>query len=259
MGDAPAAKNIRSVMARFFLPKERIHDNRGTVVGDELVHLRKVLRLQPGDRFIVFDDTGWEHEAIVRSLSAQRGDIDILRSYRPARESALQITLAVGLTKGEKMDFVVEKATELGVLNIVPFTSSYTVPKLDDRKAQARTERWKKIAVSAAKQSGRTRLPKVGALCEFQELLGEASDDILKLFFWEKEGQQTLKQVHDSQPHARAVLLAIGPEGGFSAEEAELAHRHGFRLVPLGPRILRAETAAIVASSLVQFLWGDLD
>jgi 16S rRNA (uracil1498-N3)-methyltransferase len=245
-------------MARFFLPKERIEGRRGTVVGDELTHLRKVLRLEPGDRFIVFDDTGWEHEAIVRSFSAQRGDIDILRSYQPERESTLQITLAVGLTKGEKMDLVVEKATELGVLNIVPFTSTYTVPKLDGRKAQARTERWKKIAVSAAKQSGRTRLPMVYSLFEFREFVGEAWDDRLKLFFWEKEGQQTLKQVHDSQPDARAVLLAIGPEGGFSVEEADLAQRHGFRSVQLGPRILRAETAAIAALSLVQFLWGDL-
>jgi 16S rRNA (uracil1498-N3)-methyltransferase len=245
-------------MARFFLPKERIQDQRGTVVGDELAHLRKVLRLEPGDRFIVFDDTGWEHEAVIRSFSAHRGDIDILRSYQPDRESALQITLALGLTKGEKMDFVVEKATELGVLNIVPFTSTYTVPKLDDRKAEARTERWKKIAVSAAKQSGRTRLPKVYSLCEFREFAGKPWDDMLKLFFWEREGQQTLKQVRDSQPDARAVLLVIGPEGGFSVEEADLAQRHGFRSVQLGPRILRAETAAIAALSLVQFLWGDL-
>jgi 16S rRNA (uracil1498-N3)-methyltransferase len=245
-------------MARFFLPKERIQDQRGTVVGDELAHLRKVLRLEPGDRFIVFDDTGWEHEAVIRSFSAHRGDIDILRSYQPDRESALQITLALGLTKGEKMDFVVEKATELGVLNIVPFTSTYTVPKLDDRKAEARTERWKKIAVSAAKQSGRTRLPKVYSVCEFREFAGKPWDDMLKLFFWEREGQQTLKQVHDSQPDARAVLLVIGPEGGFSVEEADLAQRHGFRSVQLGPRILRAETAAIAALSLVQFLWGDL-
>jgi 16S rRNA (uracil1498-N3)-methyltransferase len=245
-------------MARFFLPKERIEGRRGTVVGDELAHLRKVLRLEPGDRFIVFDDTGWEHEAVVRSFSAHRGDIEILRSYQPERESALQITLAVGLTKGEKMDFVVEKATELGVLNIVPFISTYTVPRLDDRKTQARTERWKKIAISAAKQCGRTRLPTVCTLCEFQEFVGQPRDDMLKLFFWEREGQQTLKQVHDSQPDARAVLLIIGPEGGFSVEEADVAQRHGFRSVRLGPRILRAETAAVTALSLVQFLWGDL-
>jgi 16S rRNA (uracil1498-N3)-methyltransferase len=245
-------------MARFFLPKERIEGQRGTVVGDELAHLRRVLRLEPGDRFIVFDDTGWEHEAVVRSFSAHRGDIDILRSYQAERESALQITLAVGLTKGEKMDFVVEKATELGVLSFVPFVSTYTVPKLDNRKIEARTERWNKIAVSAAKQSGRTRLPKVYTLCEFGEFVRQPWDDRLKLFFWEREGQQTLKLVHDRQPDAQAVLLVIGPEGGFTLEEAEMAQRYGFISVQLGPRILRAETAAVTALSLVQFLWGDL-
>jgi 16S rRNA (uracil1498-N3)-methyltransferase len=245
-------------MARFFLPRERIEGRRGAVLGDELAHLRKVLRLEPGDRFIIFDDTGWEHEAVVRSFSAHRGDIDILRSYQAERESVLQIILALGLTKGEKMDFVVEKATELGVSNIVPFISAYTVPKLDDRKAQARAERWKKIAVSAAKQSGRTRLPKIDMLCEFREFVRQPWDNILKLLFWEREWQQTLKQVHERQPDARAVLLAIGPEGGFSLEEADMAQRHGFTSVQLGPRILRAETAAVAALSLVQFLWGDL-
>jgi len=128
-------------MARFFLPKQRIQDQRGTIIGEELAHLRKVLRLVPGDHLTVFDNTGWEHDAVIRSFSADRGDIDILRSYRPERESSLKITLALGLTKGEKTDFVVEKATELGVQALVPFISSYTVPKLNDRKIEARTER----------------------------------------------------------------------------------------------------------------------
>src|SRR5262245_44839312 len=107
-------------MARFFLPKERIQDQRGIVVGDELSNFRKVLRLEHVYRFTVFDDTGVEHEAVVRSFSAHIGEIDILRSYQAERESALRVALAVGLTKGEKMDLVVEKATELGVLHIVP-------------------------------------------------------------------------------------------------------------------------------------------
>ena len=95
------------------------------------MHLCRVLRLGPGDRITVFDDTGWEHDAVIRSLNAEQGEIEILRSYEAGRESSLQITLALGLTKGEKMDFVVEKATELGVQSIVPFTSSHAVPKLD--------------------------------------------------------------------------------------------------------------------------------
>ena len=236
-------------MARFFLPKERIQDQHGTIVGAELAHLRKVLRLGPGDRLTVFDDTGREHEAVIRSFSADRGDIDILRSYRPERESSLN--------KGEKTDFVVEKATELGVQTLVPFISSYTVPKLNDRKIETRTERWQRIALSAAKQCGRTLVPKILTLCEFRELVRQPWADTLKLLCWEKEGL-TLKQVYETDLDARGILLVIGPEGGFSSEEADQAQQAGFRSVHLGRRILRSETAALAALSVVQFLWGDM-
>ena len=245
-------------MARFFLPKERIQDQRGTIIGEELAHLRKVLRLVPGDHLTVFDNTGWEHDAVIRSFSADRGDIDILRSYRPERESSLEITLALGLTKGEKTDFVVEKATELGVQALVPFVSSYTVPKLNDRKIEARTERWQRIALSATKQCGRTLVPKILTLCEFRELVRRPWTDTLKLLFWEREGQLTLKQVYETDRDARAILLVIGPEGGFSSEEAGKAQQHGFKSVQLGRRILRSETAALASLSVVQFLWGDM-
>lgn len=245
-------------MARFFLPKERIRDRRGTIVGEELAHLRKVLRLGPGDPLTVFDDTGWEHEAVIRALRADQGDLDILRSYRADRESPVRITLALGLTKGEKMDLVVEKATELGVQTLVPFVSTYTVPKLNERKVEARTERWQRIAVSAAKQCGRTRIPKILTLCDFQKLVRQPWTDTLKLLFWEREGQQTLKQVHETERDVRGILLVIGPEGGFSFDEADTAREHGFKLVRLGRRTLRAETAALTVLSIAQFLWGDL-
>ena len=118
-------------MARFFLPKKQLHDNHGTIDGRELDHVRRVLRLKPGDRITVFDDNGWEHEAVIQSLARARGEIEIVRSYPAQRESPLHLTLAVGLTKGEKIDFVVEKATELGVQRIIPLASTYAVPKLD--------------------------------------------------------------------------------------------------------------------------------
>src|SRR5688572_13236512 len=139
-------------MARFFVPKKNLRETRGLIDGQELVHLKKVLRLGPGDRITVFDDAGWEHDAVIRKLSAEQGEIEILRSYEAGGESPLQVTLGVGLTKGEKMDFVVEKATELGVQKIAPFTSTFSVPKLDGDKIAARTARWQKIALSATKQ-----------------------------------------------------------------------------------------------------------
>jgi 16S rRNA (uracil1498-N3)-methyltransferase len=245
-------------MARFFLPAKNIEGRRGIIDGQELEHLRKVLRLGPGDHITVFDDRGSEHEAVIRSFTSGQGEIDIVRSYPVERESPLEITLAVGLTKGEKMDFVVEKATELGVQAIIPFVSTYTVPKFEESKIEKRSARWQKIALSAAKQCGRTRLPEILTLCEYGDLVQQSFPDSVKLLFWEKEAQRTLSEMRQAGTDARSVILTIGPEGGFSEKEADLAFEHGFSLISLGPRILRAETAAVTAVSLVQFLWGDL-
>jgi 16S rRNA (uracil1498-N3)-methyltransferase len=245
-------------MARFFVPKKNLRDTHGLIDGQELVHLRKVLRLVPGDRVTIFDDRGWEHEAVIRSLNAEQGTVEIVRSYEAARESPLQVTLGVALTKGEKMDWIVEKATELGVKTIMPFSSSYSVPQLDEKKIIKRTERWQKIALSATKQSGRTRVPDISLLREYRKLVHEASPQTLKLIFWEKEKHQSLYQIRDKYGDVDAAMIVVGPEGGFTDEEAQLAQRHGFETVSIGRRILRAETAAMAAITLVQFLWGDL-
>ena len=162
-------------MARFFLPTGHIEGHRATITGVELNHLRRVLRLRPQDRVVVFDDAGCEHEGIIRSLSEDRGEIEIIRSYQVNNESPLKTTLALGLTKGEKMDWVVEKATELGVHTVVPFLSDYTIPKLNERKMAQRSERWQKIALSAAKQCGRVRIPEILALSEFRDFLETVS------------------------------------------------------------------------------------
>ena len=207
---------------------------------------------------MVFDDTGWEHEAVIVSVAGAQGNIEIIRSYQVQRESPLHLTLAVGLTKGEKIDFVVEKATELGVQAIIPFASRYAVPKLDQRKIAARCERWRKIAMSATKQCGRMAVPDVVPLMSFADLLARAQPETAKLLCWEKEVEQSLRQAHDKLRDAKALLLVVGPEGGMTPSEAELARQQGFERVHLGRRILRAETAAITALSLAQFLWGDL-
>jgi 16S rRNA (uracil1498-N3)-methyltransferase len=244
-------------MARFFLPRQQIQDHRATIAGAELNHLRRVLRLRREDRVVVFDDAGWEYEGIIRSLSDDYGEIEIIRSYRVNNESPLKTTLALGLTKGEKMDWVVEKATELGVHTIVAFVSSYTVPKLNERKVAQRSERWQKIAISAAKQCGRVRIPEILALTEFRDLVQAVSRDALRLLFWEKEFEQGVFKLKDNRTIGEVVVV-IGPEGGFSAQEAALALEQGFKPVRLGPRILRTETAAVAALSAVQLLWGDL-
>ncbi len=245
-------------MARFFVKREYLQAGRAILAGQELEHLRRVLRLTVGDAVTLFDDAGWEHQAVIRNLHPDRGELEIRRSYEAGRESPLALALALGLTKGEKMDFVVEKATELGVRSIMPFTSSFTVPKLDDKKIAKRTERWQKIALSAAKQCGRTQVPEILPLCEFRSMVEGAGASRLKILFWEKESACSLRQLHQENGNATAILVAIGAEGGLSDAEAQWAMERGFASVHLGRRILRAETAAVAVLSLVQFLWGDL-
>jgi 16S rRNA (uracil1498-N3)-methyltransferase len=243
---------------RFFFPSGQLQGNQATISGQEFDHLRRVLRLRPGNPVTLFDGRGWEHEGVIESLDADRAVVAVSRSYRPERESPLDVTLAQGLGKGDKMDLVVEKATELGVSRLIPFLSAYTVPKLDKRRLEIRQERWRKIALSAAKQSGRTRVPDMVELREFSAVIGEPWPCELKLLFWEKEPEGSLLQLRTEHPHVRSVLLVVGPEGGFSAGEAEQARRQGFRSIHFGRRTLRTETAALATLSVVQCLWGDL-
>ena len=245
-------------MHRFFVAETAVKEKRATVTGQELEHMRRVLRLRPGDRVTLFDNTGWEHEGIIRSYSSRAAEIEITSSNRPERESKLEIILAQAVGKGEKMDFVVEKATELGVRTIVPFLSSHAVPRIDAKKSVRRQERWQKIALGAAKQSGRTRIPEILALSDFTSLVSKSWPCEQKLLFGPGESGETLRKVTDHQAHPGSVLLVIGPEGGFTQEELSQASQHGFRTVQLGRRILRTETAAVAALSIVQFLWGDM-
>lgn len=245
-------------MPRFFLFKEHVGERQATISGQELEHLRRVLRLGPGDRVTLFDDRGWEHEGVLASLSRDCGLVDIARSYQPERESPLEVTLAQALGKGDKMDVVVEKATELGVRRVAPFVSSRTVARPASEKLQARRARWHKIALSAAKQSGRTRVPEILEVCEFSRLVDEPWACELKLLLWEREPEGSLLRIREERPRLASLLLVVGPEGGFSTSEADQARRRGYRPIRLGKRILRTETAAIAALSAVQCLWGDL-
>jgi len=245
-------------VARFFLAKKNIRDERATIAGAELDHMRTVLRLGPGDRVTLFDDEGGEHEGIIRSYSDGVGEIRIVNSYRPQRESPVRITLAQALGKGDKFDWVVEKATELGASAIVPFLCRRTVPKLDGAAREKKRARWQRIALSAAKQSGRTQIPEILGVMDFSELARRPWPCDIKIIFWENEAVRGLARLRQEKSGVESLLLAVGPEGGFTADEVHEAAESGFRSVGMGKRILRTETAAVAALSLAQFLWGDL-
>jgi 16S rRNA (uracil1498-N3)-methyltransferase len=245
-------------VARFFLSKKNIHGGSATMAGAELEHMRRVLRLGIGDSVTLFDDEGWEHEGIISSYSDGAGEIKIASSQRPERESPVRITLAQALGKGDKFDWVVEKATELGAAAVVPFLCRRTVPKLDGSGREKKAARWRRIALSAAKQSGRTKIPQIFDIMDFFDLVLRPWPADLKIIFWENETSRGLARLGEEKSVVASLLLVVGPEGGFTPEEVREATAAGFHSASLGKRILRTETAAVTALSLAQFIWGDL-
>ena len=246
---------------RFYAPPEAFSsDLKGlTLRAEEARHLREVLRLRPGDRVHVFDGTGKEFECTIEESRKDTARLTVLSEAAPTRpESPLQLTLAVALLKSDKFDLVVQKATELGVVGVVPVTTKLADIRLrDDSDANKRVVRWQRIAVEASKQSGRAVVPEVTHPISFAALvLGTEVTGPAKLMFSEREGQSLfeLKNTLD----ARKVTALVGSEGGWTDEEISMARANDWDIVTLGGRTLRAETAAIAAAVLLQHLYGDL-
>ena len=233
-------------MLRLFVPGRPSADGTVRVTGAELRHLR-TLRLGAGDRLRIFDDTGIEHEVTLERIGSREATVRVVRTSTAARESPLALTLGVGLLKQDKMDWVVEKATELGATRIVPLVTRYVVARGDH------AERWRRVALAAAKQSGRTQVPAVEAPAALERWLGEATSG-LRLLAWEDETACRLADLADTPD---GVAVAVGPEGGFHPDEVGAARAAGFRTVTLGRRVLRAETAAVAVVALCQHRWGD--
>lgn len=246
-------------MPRFFIPARDINDGRARLEGGEFRHLQRVLRLREGDHLTVFDDEGHEHVGVILSLSPRAAALRILSTTTPVRESSLLITLFQGIPKGRKMDLVVEKATELGARSIIPFTSAFATA--GPPGTAGKIERWQRIALAAAKQSARTHVPTIGATLTFPEAIAHGAEHALKLMLYEGAGTIPLAELAAGSTlptTPTSAALFVGPEGGFSHDEALQATEHGFALVNAGPRVLRTETAALVAVTLVQSRWGDL-
>ena len=241
-------------MPRFFIAAREIEGDRATLRGSEFRHLQRVLRLREGDHVTLFDDDGREHAGVLLTLSPRVAVVRITASTVPARESPLAITLYQGVPKGQKMDFVIEKATELGVHVVVPMTSAFSVA----RAPTGKHERWQRIAVAAAKQSGRTEVPTIAAAQTFMDAVHAAQPLDLKLLFYEGESAMSVATAPDLPAPPRTAAVIVGPEGGFSHEEVARARDAGFLALTIGPRVLRTETAALVALALVQARWGDL-
>ncbi len=234
---------------RFFAPPSSLFDSRIVLDAEESHHLARVLRLVPGATVFAFDGNGAEYECEVARVHKDAAELQVIARLSNEVESPLALTLGQALIKGDKFDWVVQKATELGVTRLVPLVTEHS----EFRKAEGRElrlQRWRRIALEATKQCGRRKLIELAEVTTFAQFCAAATG--VKLIFSERGGNK-LADVS----RADSVTLAIGPEGGWSEGELTLAEAQGFLPVHLGNRILRTETAAVAAVALAQYVFGD--
>jgi 16S rRNA (uracil1498-N3)-methyltransferase len=233
---------------------EPLSVGKGTVIsGSAANHIARVLRLRDGDALTLFDGRGGEYGARITGVRKDTVQVDLHEHRDVERESALDLTLAQGISRGERMDWVMQKATELGVRRIVPVLTERSVVRLDDRRGERKLQHWRAITVAACEQCGRNRVPEVLPPSSFFEAIG-ASDPKMTRLLLSPAASLRLRDL----PRPAAVTLLIGPEGGLADHEEDAAIRAGFEPVQLGPRILRTETAAIAALAALQHDFGDL-
>ena len=245
-------------MHRFFVPQN--FGNEMIITGVDAKHISKVLRMTIGDELQIVSDDGVTAQGKISFIDAACVKVGSLKIIGESNEPKVKITLAQGLAKGEKMDFIIQKAVELGVTSIVPVAMEHSVVQLDGAKAIKKVERWQKISESAAKQSKRNIIPLVQPVMSVEEMLAK-NNCSTKIIAYECENQISLKSVLKEaieQNKIENLLLIIGPEGGISEDELDLARAAGAKPVSLGRRILRAETAGLVAMSAIFYETGDL-
>lgn len=221
---------------------------------DQARYLRTVLRMKEGDPLLLFNGTDWEYEAVIRSQTAEGTELEITGRRRlPAAN--IHLTLCQAIPKGDKMDGIIRHATELGAERILPFTAVRSIPRWRQEQLPRKRERWQKIAVEACRQCGRTDIPEVGEIVTFERMLRDVPESGLRLIPWEEETRTGLREVlrDPARVGMADFILAIGPEGGFSAGEIDQARKAGFLSVSLGKRVLRVETASLAVLAILQY------
>jgi 16S rRNA (uracil1498-N3)-methyltransferase len=239
---------------RFYAPPEAFKDGTVLLDSEETHHLTKVLRLGKGARVEVYDGLGGNYAAVVQGSDAAGAVLEVLEELAPWGESPLDLTLGIGLAKGEALDMVIRQATEMGVKLILPFTSERS-ERVTPERAARRQVRWQRLAQESLKSCRRSSLPRIEKPQDFAAVL--SGPEAQKLLFWEENLGGGLQAVL-SQPRPASGRVLIGPEGGFSPQEAAQARDAGFSVVSLGPRLLKVPTAALAALTLIQYAWGDL-
>jgi 16S rRNA (uracil1498-N3)-methyltransferase len=224
-----------------------------TLEGQAAKHLLQVLRVKPGQPVVIFDGSGTEYQAEI--LTAARGSVEasVISRAAVSRESNLSITLVQAISRGERMDWVLQKATELGVARIIPVFSKRSMVKLDKKRLESRIEHWQAILAHACEQCGRNRLPELATPMALTSVMDELPAES-NSYYLEPDCDSRFRQLGRSE----TVNLFVGPEGGFDPEEKAFMTGKDVKPVYLGPRILRTETAGIAAIAALGVLWGDM-
>lgn len=236
---------------RFFISPDQITGAGAVVTGEDVRHIASVLRMKTGDELLLCDGEGTEYAAKITRVERSGITTQITgRSKRDIRSP--RVILGQGIPKSDKMDFIIQKATELGVSGIIPLVTERTIVKVKDE--EKRLTRWQKIAREAAMQSNRPDIPRMGPIQAFKEFLRTLNPELrtLLLLPWE-EGTEPIKNLLRRNPDVKNIIVLIGPEGGFSKAEADTASARGFHPVSLGPNILRTETAAVAVLSMIGY------
>lgn len=241
-------------MPRFYCPPPLPFDGIFELPPDAAHHASRVLRLREGDPVQLFDGQGNERHGVIAELGGKHVLISGITPIDADRETPLKVTLAQALTSSEKMDWVIQKATELGVADIQPLDTERSVARLSAERATKRLEHWQQVAISACEQCGRNTLPQIHAPLDIMAWLRQMKGCTDTKLILLPQGSTSLRE--QAQPKGRVVLL-IGAEGGFTAAESETALHCGFTPIRLGARVLRTETAAIAGLAALQTLWGD--
>ncbi|RAL25846.1 16S rRNA (uracil(1498)-N(3))-methyltransferase [Thermoflavimicrobium daqui] len=242
-------------MQRYFISPTQINGDQIQIVGDDVHHIKTVMRSQIGDQFICCDGQGIDYLVEIIEIHSQYIYCQVIRSSPSQGEPMTQVAIAQSLPKGDKLEMILQKGTEIGAVSFYPFTSERTIVKLQEKKGQKKWERWQRIVKEAAEQSHRGQLPQVYAPMNWKQLLEEIAKAELALIAYEKGG---VPLSHVVSHEAKRILLVIGPEGGFSEHEIEEAKAVGAIPITLGSRILRTETASLVALSCILFSRKDL-
>lgn len=241
-------------MYRFYVNEEQIEEDNIVITGSDVNHIKNVLRLEKGDWIIACDGNGKDYVSRIGEISSESVILNVEKEQSSDTELDCRIVLFQGLPKKDKMEFIIQKAVELGVTDIVPVSMKRCVVKLDGSKAKKKQERWQSIAEAAAKQSGRGIIPRVSEMVSLKEAFDIAADLEYNMIPYElQDGIEQSRKIVDEACTKNSIGIFIGPEGGFEKEEVESAFSKGIQPITLGKRILRTETAGMALVSILMF------